>query len=190
VNAYRLLHRIGFRDVVRRLYSIEVVAAERMPASGGAIVVANHESIWDPFVLGVATEREIHYMAKRELFRMRPVAALLRSLNVFPVERGAGDRAAIGEAARRLERGELLGIFPQGTSRPELQKGWYRGAARLALVTGAPLVPVRLTGTRPPPWRTRVRIVVGEPIVVEPAKPTIAAARVLTTRIEQAVSAA
>jgi 1-acyl-sn-glycerol-3-phosphate acyltransferase len=190
VNAYRLLDRIGFRDALRRLYRIEVVGAERVPASGGAIVVANHESIWDPFVLGVATRREIHYMAKSELFRVRPVAALLRSLNAFPVERGAGDRAAIGEAAQRLRRGELLGIFPQGTSKPEGQKGWHRGAARLALATGTAVVPVRLVGTRPLPRRTRIRIVVGEVIRVEPARPTIAAARVLTARFEAAVAAA
>jgi 1-acyl-sn-glycerol-3-phosphate acyltransferase len=190
MNAYRLLHRVGLRGALRRLYRIEVVGAERMPGSGGAIVVANHESIWDPFVLGVATTREIHYMAKAELFRRRSLAAVLRALNTFPVERGSGDRAAIGEAAQRLRRGELVGMFPQGTSLPERQNGWHRGAARLALATGAPIVPVRLVGTRPPPWRTRVRIVVGEPITVEPARPTIAAARALTERLEQAVTAA
>ena len=115
---------------------------------------------------------------------------MLRSLNVFPVDRGAGDRAAIGEAARRLEVGELVGIFPQGTSIPERQKGWHRGAARLALATGTAVVPVRLTGTRPLPRRTRIRIIVGEAISVERAKPTIAAARALTARLEQAVTAA
>jgi 1-acyl-sn-glycerol-3-phosphate acyltransferase len=190
VNAYRLLDRLGFRALVRHLYRIEVVGAERIPAGGPAILVANHDSIWDPFVLGVATPREIHYMAKAELFRSRPVAAVLRSLNAFPVERGGGDRAAISEAGRLLGDGALLGMFPQGTSKPERQNGWHRGAARLALVTGAPLVPVRLSGTRPLPWRTRVRIDVGEPIAVPVGRPTIAAARALTEHVEQAVAAA
>ena len=189
MSAYRILDGIGLRGLLRRLYRIEVVGAERIPASGPAIVVANHESIWDPFVLGVATPREIHYMAKAELFRLRPLAAAMRALNAFPVERGGGDRAAIGEAARRLGRGELLGIFPQGTSKPERQNGWHRGAARLALATGAPVVPVRLTGTRPLPRRTQVRIAVGEPISVSPARPTVAGARALTERLEQAVAA-
>lgn len=188
MNAYHFLDRIHFRDGLRRLYHIEVVGAERIPARGGAILVANHESIWDPFVLGVATSREIHYMAKAELFKSRPLAAALRSLNAFPVDRGSGDHAAIGEAARLLERGELLGIFPQGTSKPERQNGWHRGAARLALVTGAPVVPVRLTGTRPLPWRTRIRIAVGEPIVVDRSRPTIAAARGLTAQLAEAVT--
>ena len=190
MNAYRLLHRSGLRAVLQRVYRIDVVGAERVPATGGAILVANHESIWDPFVLAVATMREIHYLAKAELFRSPPLAAVLRSLNAFPVERGAGDRAAIAEAAERLDRGELLGIFPQGTSKPERQNGWHRGAARLALATGASVVPVRLSGTGPLPRSTRIRIVVGAPIRVEPAKPTISAARELTRRFEQAVSTA
>ncbi|MBV8563748.1 MAG: 1-acyl-sn-glycerol-3-phosphate acyltransferase [Actinobacteria bacterium] len=190
MNAYAFLHRSGFRELLRRLYKIEVDGAERIRATGPAILVANHESIWDPFILGVATPREIHYMAKSELFRSRPLAAVLRSLNAFPVERGGGDRTAMSEAAALLERGELVGSFPQGTSKPERQVGWHRGAARLALVTGAPLVPVRLSGTRPLPWRTRIRIVVGEPLTVAPARPTVAAARDLTERVEQAVRAA
>jgi 1-acyl-sn-glycerol-3-phosphate acyltransferase len=189
VNAYEFLNRIGLRGALRRLYQIEVVGADRVPAHGGAILVANHESIWDPFVLGVVTEREIHYLAKAELFRYRPLAAALRSLNAFPVERGSGDVAAISEAARRLQQGELVGIFPQGTSKPERQNGWHRGAARLALATGAPVVPVRITGTRPLPLPTRIRMTAGEPIEVSIARPTIAAARSLTAQFEQAVTA-
>jgi 1-acyl-sn-glycerol-3-phosphate acyltransferase len=190
LNAYRLLHRSGLRGLLRRAYRVEVVGADRIPATGSAILVANHESIWDPFVLGVATEREIHYLAKAELFRWRPLAATLRSLNAFPVERGSGDHGAMREAVRRLRAGELLGVFPQGTSKLERQNGWHRGAARLALATGAPVVPVRLTGTRPLPLPTPVRIIVGEPIAVEPGKPTIVAARELTERFENAVTAA
>ena len=188
MNAYRLLHRSGFRELLRRLYHVEVVGLQHIPERGAAILAANHASIWDPFVLGVATTRDIHYMAKAELFRLRPLAALLRSLNAFPVERGGGDRTAISEAAALLGRQELLGIFPQGTSKPERQIGWHRGAARLALVTGAPLIPVRLSGTGPLPWRTRIRIEIGAPIHVSVARPTVAAARSLTAQLERAVT--
>jgi len=152
--------------------------------------VANHESIWDPFILGVVTPREIHYMAKSELFQPAPLAWAMRSLNAFPVERGGGDRDAMSDAGRLLAGGAVLGIFPQGTSKPEKQVGWHRGAARLALATGAPLVPVRLSGTRVLPRRARIRIVVGEPIRVETGRPTIAAAKSLTERLEEAVAAA
>jgi 1-acyl-sn-glycerol-3-phosphate acyltransferase len=190
LNAYQFLHRIGFRALLRSVYRIEVVGADRIPADGPAILVANHESIWDPFILGVATPREIHYMAKSELFRTRPLAWAMHSLNAFPVERGGGDREAMSEAGRLLAGGAVLGIFPQGTSRPEKQIGWHRGAARLALATGVPLVPVRLSGTRGLPRTRGMRLVVGEPIVVEVGRPTIAAAKDLTERVEQAVFAA
>jgi len=190
VNAYRVVDALGFRSLIRSVYRVEVAGADRVPADGPVILVANHESIWDPFVLGVATSRQIHYMAKAELFESRVLAAAMRSLNAFPVERGGGDRDAMSEAGRLLARGAVLGMFPQGTSKPERQIGWHRGAARLALATGAPVVPVRLRGTKPMPRRSHVQISVREPIVVAVARPTIAAAKALTEQIEQAVMSA
>lgn len=187
MNAYALLHRIGFRSFMRRAYRVEVVGSENVPARGGCILASNHESIVDPFILAVATTREIRYMAKSELFRNRAMAAALRSLGAFPVERGGGDRTAFSEAAELLRRGDVLGIFPQGTSKQSRERRWHRGAARLALVTGAPIVPVRMTGTRALPFRARVRIVVGEPIVVTPTRPSVAAAKTLTEQVETAV---
>jgi 1-acyl-sn-glycerol-3-phosphate acyltransferase len=186
MNAYDVLHVIGFRKFMRRLYRVEVVGGERIPSTGPCILTPNHESIFDAFILAVVTTRPIHYMTKAELFRFRPVGALLRSLGTFPVERGSGDRAAMSEAARLLDDGAVLGVFPQGTSR-QLERTWQRGAARLALVTGAPLIPVRMTGTRAWPLRTRVRIEVGVPIAVVPAKPSVAAARALTRRLEESL---
>lgn len=190
MNAYRVLHVAGFRGLMRRLYAVSVVGGERIPADGPCILASNHESIFDPFVLAVATEREIRYMAKSELFRHRLPAAVLRSLGAFPVERGGGDQAAFSEAAELLRRGEVLGIFPQGTSKQRRERRWQRGAARLALVTGAPLLPVRMSGTRALPFRTAVTITVGEAIDVTRAQPTVASARALTDRLEQAVAAA
>ena len=190
MNLYALLHRSGFRSLVRALYRVEVVGGERIPARGGCILASNHESVVDPFILGVATTREIRYMAKLELFRNRVLAAAMRALGAFPVDRGGGDRVAFGEAAQLLANGEVLGIFPQGTSKQLLDRRWHRGAARLALVTGAPIVPVRMTGTRALPLRTRVRIHVGEPIAVEQARPSVLAARELTERIELEVAVA
>jgi 1-acyl-sn-glycerol-3-phosphate acyltransferase len=190
MNAYAFLSRVGFRRLLRRLYRIELVGAENVPQDGGCILASNHESLVDPFILGVATTREIRFMAKSELFANRAMAATFRALGAFPVERGGGDRAAFSEAAELLRRGEVLGIFPQGTHKQHLERRWHRGAARLALVTGAPIVPVHMTGTRGRPLRTRVRIAVGAPIYVEPARPSVAAAKALTEQVEQAILAA
>jgi len=114
VNAYRFLHRSGLRGLVRRVDRSEVAGTERIPGSGSAILVANHESIWDPFVLGVTTERAIHYLAKAGLFRWRPLAGVLRSLNAFPVERGSGDHGAIREAVRPPARRRAARSLPAG----------------------------------------------------------------------------
>lgn len=190
MTAYAFLDRVGFRGFMRALYGVQLVGAENVPGEGGCILACNHESMVDPFILGVATTREIRYMAKAELFRFRPMGAVLRALGTFSVERGSGDHASFSAAAELLRKGEVLGIFPQGTSKRLRERPWHRGAARLALVTGAPIVPVRMTGTRGFPFRKSVQIVVGHPIHVVPAKPTVAAAKALTSEIEQAVLAA
>jgi 1-acyl-sn-glycerol-3-phosphate acyltransferase len=129
-------------------------------------------------------------MAKAELFERRWMAGIMQALGAFPVERGRGDVGAFAHAERLLADGQVVGIFPQGTSRQHTARPWHRGAARLALLTGAPLIPVHMTGTRAWPLRTRVRIAVAEPIRVTRAKPTIPATRSLTARLEQAVLAA
>ncbi len=131
-------------------------------------------------------------MAKAELWRVPLIGRALEAFGAFPVERGAGDGSAMSRAASLLHAGEVIGIFPQGTSKQLPARAFHRGAARLALVTGAPIVPVRLVGTRgfPRPGRRRTSVQVREPIVVRPAKPTVAAARELTARIAQAIEAA
>ena len=92
MNAYDVLHVIGFRSAHAAALPHRGRRRRAHPGDGPCILTPNHESIVDPFILAVATTRPIHYMGKAELFRYRPVAALLRSLNTFPVERGAATR--------------------------------------------------------------------------------------------------
>ena len=195
MRLYTVLERTGFRRLAGRLYSVELSGVERIPSSGPAILVANHESLFDPWILALATPRPIRYMAKSELWRHRVIGAVMESFGAFPVERGSGDAAAMSRAAQLLGEGQVLGLFPQGTSKLRSSRRYHRGAARLALATGAPLLPVTLIGTRGKPWpwrRRRTRVIVGEPITVEPGRPTVTAARALTAdlqqRIEQAAS--
>ena len=191
---YGTLRRIGV-PVLRGLYRLQTLGGDRVPAQGPVIVVANHESVLDPFVLGCAVERELRFLAKAELWRHRPVAWAMDSLHAIRVERGRGDRDALEEAELALEAGEAVAIFPQGSVRAV--GPWHRGAAKLAFATGAPVVPVRLVGTARALSRgrlglPRLRVIVGEPILVDPtlanAGPvTIAAARRLTERLRAAV---
>lgn len=189
MNPYDVLERTGFRRLATALYHVELRGTERIPATGGVILVANHESLFDPWLLALATPRPVHYMAKSELWKYPLVGRTLDAFGAFPVERGTGDSTAISKAAELVRRGEVLGMFPQGTSKQLERRPYHRGAARLALATGAPIVPVRLVGTRgfPRPGRPPTRVLVGEPIHVEPAKPTLVAAKALTRQVEHAL---
>jgi 1-acyl-sn-glycerol-3-phosphate acyltransferase len=189
-----MLHELRFRELLRRVYRIEVEGGEQIPATGPCILVSNHESLADPFFLGVATPRPIHYMSKIELWNNPIVGKLMDGFGTFPIERGGGDSGALRHGLRLLEEGRVLGIFPQGTSRAYRSRPFLRGAARLAFVTGAPIAPVALVNTekafRPSKPRMgfpKIYIRVGEPIRVEPQKPTVASARALTKQLEETI---
>ncbi len=188
---YRLLERANFRGIAGRLYRVRISGAEHIPTASPVILVANHESMFDPWLLALATPRPVRYMAKAELWRVAFIGRAIEAFGAFPVERGTGDGSAMSRAASLLHAGEVIGIFPQGTSKQLPERAFHRGAARLALVTGAPIVPVRLVGTRgfPRVGRRPTEVHVGEPILVERAKPTVAAARELTARVAQAIEA-
>lgn len=193
--AYAVLEAIGFRSWFRSLYRVEVEHPGRIPAAGPVILVANHESMLDPFLLGLATRRQVRYMAKAELWHSRVLGRLMTAAGCFPIARGTGDRLAVGRAVRLLDQDQVLGIFPQGTCLPYRDRPWLRGAARLALTTGTIVVPVCIVGSeralRPGKFKLglpRIKVVVGDPIPVEQRKPSVASARALTARIEEAIA--
>lgn len=173
--------------LARLLYRIEIVG--RVPP-GPVIVAANHESLLDPLVLALAARQPLRFLAKVELWRYRPGAWLMDSLGGVPITRDRRDLVSLGRTEELLRAGESVALFPEGTVRGGV---WTRGAARLALVTGAPLVPVRIVGTRRALSRgrigfPRIRVLVGEAIHVEQARPTVAAARALTFELERRVA--
>jgi 1-acyl-sn-glycerol-3-phosphate acyltransferase len=177
------------RERLTRRYRVEVRGAEHVPPAGGCILVANHESLLDPWFLSLTTPRRVRFMAKAELWRYPGIRWAMEAYGTFPVERGSGDTGAMSRAGQLLEAGEVIGIFPRGTSKPTGNRIWHRGAARLALAHGVPLIPVRLVDTRQLRPRRPVRVIVGEAIEVAAGRPTIAAARALTARAESAVEA-
>jgi 1-acyl-sn-glycerol-3-phosphate acyltransferase len=156
------------------------------------IVAANHESLLDPPLLALTARQPLHFLAKVELWRYRPGAWLMDALGGIPIRRDRRDLLSVAKAEELLRVGESVAIFPQGT----VEGGaWTRGAARLALATGAPLVPVRIVGTRRALSKgriafSRIRLLVGDPIPVERAKPTVAEARRLTELLQARVDAA
>ncbi len=132
----------------------------------------NHKSFWDSFFIGVCVRRHLRFMGKTELFE-GPSGRLLVKLGAFPVQRGEADEDALETAREILRQGGLLALFPEGTRvrDPERLGHPRRAAGRLALESGAPIVPCAITGTDhlflgPVPKPKRVQISFGDPLAV------------------------
>jgi len=164
------LVRAVFQPFFHIYFRLSRIGREHIPAEGPVIIVSNHRSFLDPFVIGTMARRPMYYVAKREMFKGRLRSWVLSSLGAFPVDRGTGDMEMIETAKAVLERGEILLMFPEGTrTRPGSLGKPRRGAGRLALETGAPVVPVAVIGTEAVRrgWRIRphkVRIRAGRPL--------------------------
>ena len=167
--------RVVLRPVIRLVWRIEVRGLEHIPDAGPAILCPNHISVLDSFFVPTMLPRRIIYVGKAEYLDNWKTRRLFPALGMIPIDRSGGDaaEAALDQAAELLERGELFGIYPEGTrSRDGLLHKGRTGAARLALRTGAPIIPVGIRGTdaiMPPDRRLprpfkRAAIAFGAPI--------------------------
>ena len=172
---YRFLHPIVNR-LMRLIAHVEVRGVEKMPR-GGVLLISNHLTNFDALVVGMCFKRELHFMAKTELYQVPILGWLIPRMNGFPVRRGEADRAALRQAEELLNSGRVVAIFPEGhRSRGEGVQDSRGGVALLARRTHKPILPVAITGTeqlrlsealRWRPWRRpTVTVAVGEPFVL------------------------
>ena len=176
--------------VFRLLMRMEVVGLENFPLDGPVIVAANHVTNFDVFPMQLSLPRPIFFMGKAELFKNPVMDAVLRSLGAFPVYRGEKDRWASLHAARVLDQGQTLGMFPEGTRSRSRGLGVAKtGTARLAIEKGAPIVPMAIVGTdrffKRFPRRARVTVSLMPPLLPLPGETPLA----LTDRLMFALAA-
>lgn len=159
--------------LARLYFRLETRGAHHVPAAGPALVVANHSSVLDPPLIGASVQRRLCFMAKAELFRAPGFGRLIGALGARPVRRESASNQALKEALGVLTEGHALLMFPEGTRGPE---GRLRppkpGAGMLAVMSGAPVVPVFISGTGRAlprgalfPRPARVRVTFGPPLV-------------------------
>ena len=129
---------------VKGLIRFRAKGRENIPKSGGFVLCCNHTSIIDIAILVLTCPRGINFMAKEELFKNPLLGWFFRRMGAFPIVRGSGDSAAIDKAIDIVKRGDVLGIFPEGTRTKELDGHPCKakaGAAMIAAATGAPVLP-------------------------------------------------
>ncbi|MFD9380244.1 lysophospholipid acyltransferase family protein [Streptomyces sp. NPDC059999] len=176
---YHLLKHVFLGPLLRLLFRPRIEGLENIPAEGAAIIAGNHLSFSDHFLMPAILKRRITFLAKAEYFtgpglKGRLTAAFFRSAGQIPVDRSGKDagQAALREGLGVLAKGELLGIYPEGTRSHDgrLYKGKV-GVAAMALGAGVPVVPCAMVGTfeiQPPgqkiPKIRRVTIRFGEPM--------------------------
>lgn len=122
-----------------------------LPKEGGVLVCANHYSWMDAVAVAIVLSRPVHFMAKEELFRNPLLAWFFRGVHAYPVKRGAADRAAVKETLSLLERGEVVGIFPEGTRTKtgELGPG-QPGIGLFSHRARVPILPIGIAGSYKP----------------------------------------
>jgi 1-acyl-sn-glycerol-3-phosphate acyltransferase len=157
------------------LLRLEVSGAENVPATGPLILMINHVDALDPFIVVGAFPRSVTPMSKIEVFDIPLIGILARAYGAFPIQRGQADKRALHQSFRVLQAGGVLLMAPEGTRSPtySLQRG-KEGMALIAARTGAPIIPVGITGTEDAGhyWRrlrrVPIRIVIGQPFRLDP----------------------
>lgn len=163
------------RLFANRLWKFELHGFDQLPETGPAILCANHVSFLDSAFLIIQAPRNISFVGKSEYLDSWKTRKLFPALGMIPIDRGGGEKSniALDAAEQVLHRGELFGIFPEGTrSRDGMLYKGKTGAARLALKIGCPIFPVGIVGTKeiqPPDAKLpklggHVSITIGKPV--------------------------
>ncbi len=167
--------RVMVRILFLLLTRCQVRGRENIPSQGPVLIVANHLNLADPPLLGISFSRKTIFMAKEELFRSRLSSYFIRGLGAFPVRRGQLDKKALRQAQLVLAESVALVMFPEGArSRDAQLRAALSGSALIACRSGAPILPVGISGTeriKGVAWvlhRPRITVNIGPPFYLSP----------------------
>lgn len=175
---YRFWRR-GCRIYFYLLHFGRVYNRDYVPKEGPLLLVCNHQSFYDPMLVGYGLEREVDYMARDTLFKNKRFGDFIRSVNAFPVKRGEADLAAMRETLRRLKDGRAILLFPEGTRTLDGRiREFKTGLTLLAKKANCPIVPVVIDGafdvwprsSKRPKFFTSLAVTYGPPFSPEEVK--------------------
>ena len=148
VNRLYTVMKIPVMALAHTMFRLESSGRENVPATGPVLLVSNHSSVLDPALIGSALARQLTFLAKAELFDLPLFGGLIRRVNARPIRREGADPSALRTAMRALEDGGALLIFPEGTRGDEgIIRSAKTGAGMLAVLSGAPVVPIYIQGS-------------------------------------------
>lgn len=168
---YALLQR-SLQLLAVIVYRVRYSGRENIPSTGGVLVISNHQSHFDPPLVGIGCPRRMNYLARDTLFRFPPFRWLICSVDSIPIDREGIGFGGIKEALKRLKQGEMVVIFPEGTRSRDGEIAPFRpGFTALAVRSGAFILPVAVEGAFQawPRWRKvpglgRIRVHFGVPL--------------------------
>ena len=164
---YNVLSHVG-SGLSHLLYSCHVAGKENVPKDEPFILASNHIHFVDPVLLTVNSDRNVHFMGKKEAFQNKFAAWFLTNVNTFPVARGKNDKAAIDYAVKLIEAGHVIGIFPEGTRSKDLKPHEAKGGvALIARETKANVLPASIYCEKAGGFRRRITIRFGKLIPYE-----------------------
>jgi 1-acyl-sn-glycerol-3-phosphate acyltransferase len=176
-------------------FNIRCGGREKVPASGGGLMLSNHQSNLDPVLVGLASKRRLNYVARKTLFKFPPFRWLINSLDAISIDREGTGLDGLKETLKRLKRGEIVLLFPEGTRTPDGEvQAMKPGFCAVARRSAVPILPVALDGAwhawprqQKLPRRAVIHVQFGDPI--EPAEINRLTDEQLVSEVERRIRA-
>ena len=155
---YRLIYSI-LRIIATPLFRIKVHGVEKIPENEKYIVCANHKSLLDPVFIALALDRQVHFIAKKELFEVPILKNILKFLKAIPAQRDGKDLSVLRDSIKLIKSGKILGIFPEGTRVKEIKRENIKdGAGYIALKSKTDILTIEIISSYKPFFKTDLYI--------------------------------